>query len=143
MLIVAFDIHGVAFWESLGQNETVNSKRYKAFLKRFVPGWLQTHAFCVPLILHDNARPHKHRIVREFIVSEGWEVLRHPLYSPDFHGIVKIRDRIRGKRFATWHEMNNAVEAAITVVNYLGLAKGVARLPEIWLRVIDEEGNYY
>ncbi len=49
-----------------------------------------------------------------------------------FHVIVKIKDQIRWKRFAKWHEMNDTVEAAITVVNDLSLAKGVARLRDIW-----------
>jgi hypothetical protein len=39
--------------------------------------------------------------------------------------------------------MNDAVEAAITVVNDLSLAKGVARQPQIWQRVINAEGDYY
>jgi hypothetical protein len=37
--------------------------------------------------------------------------------------------------------MNNAVEAAITAANDLFLAKGVARLLEIWQLVINADGT--
>ncbi len=56
---------------------------------------------------------------------------------------MKINDQIRWKRFAKWHEMNYAIEAAITVVNDLSLAKEVAQPPQIWQRVINAEGDYY
>jgi len=35
------------------------------------------------LILHDNARPHLGKHVRELLDGYSWEVLPHPPYSPD------------------------------------------------------------
>ena len=35
------------------------------------------------LILHDNARPHLGKDVREFLDGYSWGVLNHPPYSPD------------------------------------------------------------
>jgi hypothetical protein len=39
--------------------------------------------------------------------------------------------------------MNDAVEAAMTVVNDLSLEKGVASLLQIWQRVINAEVDFY
>ena len=36
----------------------------------------------VVLILHDNARPHLGKDVRELLDGYSWEVLPHPPYSP-------------------------------------------------------------
>ena len=35
------------------------------------------------LFLHDNARPHVMRVVRDIIQQLGWETLCHPPYSPN------------------------------------------------------------
>ena len=34
-------------------------------------------------LLHDNARPHVHKDVKNFINSEGIKIIDHPPYSPD------------------------------------------------------------
>ena len=36
-----------------------------------------------PLILRDNASPHKAKVVKELLESYHWEVLDHPPYTPD------------------------------------------------------------
>ena len=34
-------------------------------------------------LLHDNARPHVHKNVRNFLVDQGLALIEHPAYSPD------------------------------------------------------------
>ena len=55
-----------------------------------------------PIILHDNARPHKHRIIKEFFQEKRWEELEHPPYSqdmspPDMYGIHIIKEPNKGE----------------------------------------------
>ena len=50
---------------------------FQFWLKR--PELLQV----TPLILHDNATPHKAGVVRDVFERYQWEVLKHPPYSPD------------------------------------------------------------
>ena len=35
------------------------------------------------ILLHDNARPHVAKVVKKYLKMLKWDVLSHPLYSPD------------------------------------------------------------
>jgi transposase len=147
MLIVALDKNGVAFWELLGRNETVDGERYRQFLEDHMRPWLRHRGHRVPLILQDNARPHTSKLVSNFVREKGWEVLPHAPYSPDMHpcdywGISKIKDPNRGIRFASWDEMRAAIEKTILSINLESLKKGVVDLPNKWEQVIEKEGHY-
>ena len=71
LLILAMDFDGVAFYELLNENETLNSNRYLSFIEEYIPQWCQQKRCRRPLILHDNARPHKARIIRDLIKERG------------------------------------------------------------------------
>ena len=58
------------------------------------------------LILHDNARPHIGKVIRELLGRYSWEVLPHPPHSPDmsppdFDLFPKLKINMRGVRFST------------------------------------------
>ena len=62
------------------------------------------------LILHDNARPHIGKDVRELFDRYNWEVLTHPPYSPDmsppdFDLFPKLKTNMRGVRFSTLEDL--------------------------------------
>jgi hypothetical protein len=147
MLIVAFDIEGVAFWELMEENETVTGERYRKFLMDNIKPWMQKRRMRVPLILQDNARPYKSNAVMEYIREMGWEVLPHPPYSPDmsppdYDEIDKIKDQSRGKRFSTRDEMRGVIESTIESLNLDREFHGVQKLPQVWEKVINNEGQY-
>jgi hypothetical protein len=70
---------GIAFWGVLDLNQTMNAERYKSFLEQHVTKWASDKGVSRPVILHDNARPHKAKIVQDFIKEYGWTLLPHPI----------------------------------------------------------------
>ena len=57
-------------------------------------------------LLHDNARPHKSRIVRDTREDIEFEVIDHPPYSPnlspcDFWLFPKLKKHLGGRYFDT------------------------------------------
>jgi hypothetical protein len=63
-----------------------------------------------PIILQDNARPHAAQAVADSFDRWGWEVLYHPLYSPDLSPcdsdlISKMKEPLHGIRFRTVPEI--------------------------------------
>ena len=56
------------------------------------------------MLHHDNAAPHKAKIVTEYLQKERVEVLPHPPYSPDlapcdFFLFPRIKKELKGKVF--------------------------------------------
>ena len=59
------------------------------------------------LILHDNARPHLGKDVRELLDGYSWEVLPHPDMSPpDFDLFPKLKINMHGVRFSTLEDLS-------------------------------------
>ena len=76
----------------------------------------------------------------------GWEVLPHPAYSPDlsppdFNLFPKLKEPMRGKRYATLEDLSVAVKAQIRSLNNEGL-EGIEKLPQRWESVIRSKGDY-
>jgi hypothetical protein len=65
-------------------------------------------------LLHDKARPHTANRKGELLRCYNWEVLDRPPYSPDlapsdFHLFGALKNHLRGRRFATDGEVQQAV----------------------------------
>jgi len=74
------------------------------------------------LILHDNARPHVGKVVRELLDRYSWEVLPHPPYSPDmsppdFDLFPKLKINMRGVRFSTLKDLSASVTRRVRQLN--------------------------
>jgi hypothetical protein len=103
-MIVALWRKQVLTYEILPKGQTVDNVVYLNFLERRVLPEVHRKKFGRPIILHDNARPHKHRLVREFLQEHRWEELEHPSYNPDMsppdmEGIARIKGPNKGKQF--------------------------------------------
>ena len=75
------------------------------------------------LILHDKARPHIGKVVREFLDRYSWEVLPHPPYSPDmslpdFDLFPKLKINLRGVSFSTLEDLSASVTRRVRQFNY-------------------------
>ncbi len=53
------DTAGVAFWDMIVENVTVTAEGYTNFLDEYVSDWCYQRGVEDPILLHDNARPHK------------------------------------------------------------------------------------
>jgi histone-lysine N-methyltransferase SETMAR len=100
-----------------------------------------------PIILHDNARPHKHSTVEEFFLRNRWEQLKHPPYSPDlnkcdYDGIYRIKRPNKDIRFNTTDELERAYKEVINDINLKTSATGMSYLPLRWALVNQIEGEY-
>jgi histone-lysine N-methyltransferase SETMAR len=98
-------------------------------------------------VRHDKARPHASGAVSEILEKYGWQVLPHPLYSPDmsppeFHLFPKLKKPLREKRFRSIEEVSNEVTRVIRRINNEGVLTGIQDLPKSRTAVIKHNGEY-
>lgn len=74
LLIMAMDFYGIAFWKLLPEKSTVTAEVYKEFLDEYIPPWLEGKPFNRPILLHDNARPHKASLVTSFLEEKKYQL---------------------------------------------------------------------
>jgi len=91
------------------------------------------------LILHDNARPHIDKVVREL-------VLPHPPYSPDisppdFDLFPKFKTNMRSVRFSTLEDLPSSVTRRVRQLNCSTDLTGITDLPKRWDAVIRKKGD--
>ena len=99
------------------------------------------------LILHDNARPHIAKDVRELLDGYSWEVLPHPPYSPDmsppdFDLFPKLNIDMRGLRFSTLEELSAFVTRRVRHLNSSTDLTCIVDLPKRWEAFIRQKGDY-
>ena len=152
MLCIWWDMKGVLYYE-LHPNETVNSDRYSQQLIRLNQEIERNRPFTSkgkhPVkLLHDNARPHVGKPVKETLLALGWEVLPHPAYSPDiapsdYHLFRSMQNALSGVHFRAFEEVRKWVDNFIASKDETFFASGIRKLPERWLKVIDNDGDYF
>ena len=99
------------------------------------------------LTLHDNARPHLSKDVRELLGRYSWEVLPHPPYSPnmsppDFDLFPKLKINMRGVRLSTLEDLSASVTRSVRQLNCSTDLTGIMDLPKRWDAVIRQKGDY-
>ena len=124
LLIVGMDFDGVAFWSLFDEGVTMTSDRYSTFLDENVTKW-QLDKKSYPIILHDNARPHKAQIIKDLLKSKSWSALPHPPYSPDlnpcdYNCFGNLKMRLSGVRYPDIDSLKLAINDKIRVMNESG-----------------------
>jgi len=99
------------------------------------------------LILHDNARPHLGKDVRELLDGYSWEVLPNLPYSPDmsppdFDLFPELKINMRGVRFYTLEDLSASVTRCVRQLNCSRDLTGIMDLPKRWDAVIRQKGDY-
>ncbi len=146
-MIVAFHKNRVLGYRILAKNTIVNFEVYLHFLSQVIVPAIKQLRIHKPIILHDNARPHKHSKVQDFFVRHRWGQLKHPPYSRDLNpcdcdGIYRIKRPNKDKRFNTPYELKVAYKEVIDDINRNGSATGIGHLPLRWALVNQTEGEY-
>jgi histone-lysine N-methyltransferase SETMAR len=151
LAIFAYDNAGILSAHFVPTGQTVNGLYYKHFLQEILrPAIRKKRRHLLeagPLLLHDNATPHKSAHVTSLIDQYGWETLRHPPYSPDlspcdFDLFPKLKLPMRGTRFNDLEDLKDAVATQVRRINSGCLATGIAGLPGRWKSVISHRGRY-
>ena len=142
MLIAAYDHSGLILSHYVPQGQTVNAAYYSNYLKVHLRNaFRRKRPNMNPLILHDNASPHRARVTQETLKQLNWETLPHPPYSPDisppdFDLFGKLKEPLRGKRFGNLDDLKNAADQVLRTLNRNNSLDGIQRLPHRWQRVI-------
>lgn len=102
----------------------------------------------VPLILHDNARPHTAKKTLEKLKNLSYEILPHPPYSPDvsptdYHFFRSLSNFLQGKCFRTQQEVEKEFTNFLNARNPSFYISGINQLVERWQKVIDVHGDYF
>ena len=87
MFSIFFRTTGVVHIDAAGKGETINNQYYienclKPVVKALEIGRPKSGTKNLK-ILHDNARPHVHKNVNNFLTDHGIITIQHPPYSPD------------------------------------------------------------
>lgn len=148
MLIMAMDFDGIAFYELLPEKQTVTADVYISFLKKHLNKWLRGKDSRHVWLLHDNATPHKARIVKDYLAEKGISTWDQPGYSPDispldFCCFGQLKRELRGINHHSWSEFESNLKQAVKKLNNEGRMNGIQQLPSKWKSVINSEGMYF
>ena len=115
---IFFDAHGSVAQICLPKGQRVTGEYYAttclaAVEQHYKERRSRTICKCLR-ILHDNARPHKTRLVKDTLDSLGVVELQHPPYSPDlspcdFWLFNNLKLHLSGRDFETNHQLGSAI----------------------------------
>jgi len=135
MLCVWWTTAGIVHFEFLESGKTITKDMYSPQLQTVATKLAKKEPAFVHrkgvLYHQDNAKPHTARMTLQVISSLGWELLRHPPYSPDFapsdyHLFLAMDNYMRNRQFKTRDEVENAVVQFFSVAGYKFLQKMVS-----------------
>ncbi|GBO20305.1 Mariner Mos1 transposase [Araneus ventricosus] len=140
LLLVDFHTCGAtlnasSYWATL-------DRLHKAF-RRKRPGLLSKGV----LLLHDNAQQHTDLVTRYLKQPFRWNVLEHPLYSPDlapsyFHLFGPLKKHLAGRHFRNDDEVQKAVVKWLRDLDPDFLYAGFDRLVYRWHKCFNNHGDY-
>ena len=100
------------------------------------------------VILHqDNVSSYTSLITRKKLLELGWEVMPHPLYSPDlapsdYHLFLSLQNHLNGKTFDSNEAVKNELIQFFASKNQTLYVSGIMKLTERWQTVIEQNGQY-
>ncbi|GFU74351.1 mariner Mos1 transposase [Trichonephila clavipes] len=97
---------------------------------------------------HDNARAHVAKVVKTYLGTLKWEVLPHPLSSPDlspsdYHLFRSMTHGLADQHFRSYEEVKNWIDLWIASKDNQFFQHGIRTLPERWEKVVASDGQYF
>ncbi|GFW87438.1 mariner Mos1 transposase [Trichonephila clavipes] len=87
------------------------------------------------ILQHDNARPLVAKVVKTYLETLKWEVLPHPLYSPDlapsdYHLFRSMAHGLADQHFRSYEEVKYWIDSWITSKDEQFFQRGILTLPK-------------
>ena len=151
MLCIWWDWKGVLYYELLLENRAINSNKYCSLLDQLKAALDEKRPELVNrkyiIFYQDNARLHVSLMTRQKLLQFGWEVLIHPLHSPDiapsdFHLFRSLKNSLNGKNFNSLEDCKRHLEQFFAQKDKKFWEDGIMKLPEKWQKVVEQKGEY-
>ncbi|GBP74933.1 Mariner Mos1 transposase [Eumeta japonica] len=99
------------------------------------------------ILLRNNARPHVAVTMKNYLKTLDWEVLPHPLYSPDiapsdYHLFRSMAHALSEQRFTSYEDTKNWVDSWIATKDKEFFRFGILRLSERCKKIVTSDGQY-
>uniref|UniRef100_A0A2M3Z1E7 Putative mariner mos1 transposase n=1 Tax=Anopheles braziliensis TaxID=58242 RepID=A0A2M3Z1E7_9DIPT len=140
MLCVFRNQAGVIWWNLLNHEETVTSERYNQQLIdldrelcKNRPEYRRRQL--KPILLDDNAPPHRGKPAKDIVQSLNWEQLPHAAYSPDltpsdYHLFASLGHALAKQRFDSYENVKKRMGEWFNSKDQLFFWQGIHKLPE-------------
>jgi len=139
-----WDQLGVVYHELLKPSETITGDLYQKqlmYLSRALkdkrPQYNGRHDKVI--LQYGNARSHVAKLVKIYLETLKWEVLPHPLYSPDiapYHLFRSMAHGLAGQHLRSYEEVKNWIDTWIVSKHEQFFRCGIRTLPERWEKVV-------
>ena len=144
MLSVWWHFKGIVYFELLPRNQTIHLNVYYRQLMKLdneIKEKRPELATRKGVIFHqDNARPHTSLVTRKKLLELGWEVMPHPLYSPDlvpsdYDLFRSLQNHLNGNTFDSNEAVKNELIQFVASKNQTFYENGIVKLTERWQMV--------
>lgn len=150
MATVFWDAEGIIHIDYLETQKTITGAYYADLLRQLrdsIKAKRRGKLSAGVLLLHDNASSHTSHLAKAAVHQCGFEELPHPPYSPDlapsdFHLFPKLKEHLRGKRFADNNELKAVVNGYFRVASKEFFQSGIEKLRERYNKCIVKQGDY-
>jgi histone-lysine N-methyltransferase SETMAR len=151
MLSVWWDEMGPILSEFMPNGITMNGQAFANSIKSLrsiLPKKRRGKLIRQPLLLIDNAPPHRSQVAQDAADMCGFEFIAHPPYSSDltpsdFFLFPALKKYTRGKVWETVEELEQGIIAWLDGQPKDWFKKGIAKCVKRWESVVLSNGEYF
>ena len=100
------------------------------------------------ILQHDNARPHVAKSVKNYLEMLKWQVLPHPLYSPDiapsdYYLFQSVAHGLADQQFHSYEDIEKWLDSWIASKDEYFYHNSFRALPERWAKFVVNDRQYF